>query len=136
MLQWCYSNHPLITRSKTSLDSSCDLQPICAKNFVNKLYLVLQINKIPSQKKFAFTRQGTKHGLMPPEVSPLRRLSTRILSFFGKHLCTCPPFFRSSLLNSFSTHKYWARLVTKNYPPKIFASPFGHINRVLNVVKK
>ena len=37
-----------------SLDSSRYLQPICAKSFVNILHLVLQISKIPSQKKFAF----------------------------------------------------------------------------------
>ena len=37
-----------------SLDSSRDLQPICAKKFINRLHLVLQISKIPSQKKFAF----------------------------------------------------------------------------------
>ena len=33
-----------------SLDSSRDLQLICAKNFINRLHLVLQINKIPTQK--------------------------------------------------------------------------------------
>ena len=41
-------NHGLIS----SLDSSRDLQPICIKNFVNRLHLVLQISKIPSEKKF------------------------------------------------------------------------------------
>jgi len=35
-----------------SLDSSRDLQPICAKNFINKLHLILQISKIPTQKNF------------------------------------------------------------------------------------
>ena len=30
-----------------TLDSSRDLQPIHAKNFVNRLHLVLQISKIP-----------------------------------------------------------------------------------------
>ena len=38
-----------------SLDSSRDLQPIHAKSFVNKLYLVFQISKIPSQN-FVFLR--------------------------------------------------------------------------------
>jgi len=37
-----------------SLESSRDLQPIHEKSFVNRLHLVLQINKIPSQN-FAFT---------------------------------------------------------------------------------
>ena len=37
-----------------SLESSRDLQPIHAKNFVNRLHLVLQISKIPSQNN-AFT---------------------------------------------------------------------------------
>ena len=32
-----------------SLDSSRDLQLICAKKFVNRLHLVLQINKILTQ---------------------------------------------------------------------------------------
>ena len=36
-----------------SLDSSRDLQPICAKSFINRLHLVLQISKIPSQNLFA-----------------------------------------------------------------------------------
>ena len=31
-----------------SLDSSRDLQPICAKSFVNRLHLLLQISKILS----------------------------------------------------------------------------------------
>jgi len=38
-----------------SLHSSRDLQPIYAKSSVNRLHLVLQINKIPSQN-FAFLR--------------------------------------------------------------------------------
>ena len=37
-----------------SLESSRDLQPIHEKSFVNRLHLVLQINKIHSQN-FAFT---------------------------------------------------------------------------------
>jgi len=32
---------------------SRDLQPICAKSFVNRFHLVLQINKILLQKSFA-----------------------------------------------------------------------------------
>ena len=35
-----------------SLDSSRDLQPICAKSFVNILHLVFQISKISTQKFF------------------------------------------------------------------------------------
>ena len=35
-----------------SLDSSCDLQPIRAKNFVNRFNLVLQNGKIPFPKFF------------------------------------------------------------------------------------
>ena len=33
------------------------------KKIINKLHLVLQISKIPSQKKIVFTHPGTKHGL-------------------------------------------------------------------------
>ena len=36
-----------------SLDSSRDLQFVCAKSFVNRFYLVLQISKIPTQNFFA-----------------------------------------------------------------------------------
>ena len=45
------------------LGSSRDLQPICVKSFVNRVHLVLQIGKIPSQIFFAFTPCGTKQGL-------------------------------------------------------------------------
>ena len=38
-----------------SLDSSRDLQPIHVKSFINRLHLVLQISKIPSQN-FVFLR--------------------------------------------------------------------------------
>ena len=43
-----------------SLDSSRDLQHICAKSFVNRFHLVIQISKILLQKNFA---KRTKHGL-------------------------------------------------------------------------
>ena len=33
-----------------SLDSSRDLQLICAKKFINRLYLILQISKITLKK--------------------------------------------------------------------------------------
>ena len=40
-----------------SLDSSRDLQLICAKKFVNRFHLVLQISKIPT-KKFLRSNSG------------------------------------------------------------------------------
>ena len=43
------------------LDSSRDLQPIHAKSFINRLYLVLLNGKILFQKIFG---RETKHGLM------------------------------------------------------------------------
>ena len=49
-----------------SLDSSRDLQPICAKNFINKLHLVLQIDKILSQFFLRLHLPRTKHGLCRP----------------------------------------------------------------------
>ena len=52
-----------------------DLQPIHAKSFVNRLHLVLQISKIPSQN-FAFTvflclQGGTKQGQYQSRCSVL-----------------------------------------------------------------
>ena len=51
-----------------SLDSSRDLQPICAKSFVNRLHLVLQISKIPLQKFFA-TKLNTALVLLLDEAA-------------------------------------------------------------------
>ena len=42
-----------------SLDSSRDLQFVCAKSFVNIFYLVLQISKIPTQKNFTLELNTT-----------------------------------------------------------------------------
>ena len=44
------------------LDSSRDLQPICAKSFINRLHLVLQINKILTQN---FLRVELNTALFP-----------------------------------------------------------------------
>ena len=52
-----------IMDSVGSLDSSRDLQPIHAKIFVNRLHLVLQIGKIPTQKILRLRVKETKQGL-------------------------------------------------------------------------
>ena len=60
---------------------SRDLQHICVKSFVNKLHLILQISKIPSEKKLAFTHPGTKHGLyMRATVGVGRRLIAQLVA--------------------------------------------------------
>ena len=48
-IRYLLINHGLLA----SLDSSHDLQHICAKSFVNRLHLLLQISKIPSEIFFA-----------------------------------------------------------------------------------
>ena len=53
------TNYDLIIDQLGSLDSSRDLQPICAKSFVNIFYLVLQNSKVPFQK---FTQKRSKQG--------------------------------------------------------------------------
>ena len=46
-------NHETNLMNLLKTDSSSDLKPICIKSFVNRFYLILQISKIPLQKKFA-----------------------------------------------------------------------------------
>ena len=50
------TNFLLIMNQLASLDLSRDLQPNHAKSFVNRLYLVLQIGKIPTQIFFCVYR--------------------------------------------------------------------------------
>jgi hypothetical protein len=71
-----------------SLNSSRDLQPIHAKNFVNRLHFVLQISKIPSQN-FAFLcfcvyGVRTKQGLIINSLITLTILSSFLQFFFGE----------------------------------------------------
>ena len=58
------------------MDSSRDLQSICAKKFINILYLVIQISKISSQNFFYRTKHGLsittcecRHSMLRPDLA-------------------------------------------------------------------